>query len=77
MNVWKRNVQMKLKKPFYLYCNVSLDVRIHLCIDIESWMKNDDQYEINDQEIVTFINQDQAPIVESVRVLHNDECRSQ
>ncbi|KAK9688410.1 hypothetical protein QE152_g30925 [Popillia japonica] len=48
--------------------------------DIDSWMKDDDQYEITDKEIVALVDcddndiedQDEAPTVEPLRISHND-----
>ncbi|KAK9685902.1 hypothetical protein QE152_g37592 [Popillia japonica] len=48
--------------------------------DIDSWMKDDDQYEITDEEIVALVNcndndienQNEAPTVEPLRISHND-----
>ncbi|XP_028660410.1 jerky protein homolog-like [Erpetoichthys calabaricus] len=52
--------------------------------EIESWMKDDDQYEITDEEIVALVNcddneiedQDQAPTVQPLRISHNDGVKA-
>ncbi|KAK9716888.1 hypothetical protein QE152_g24504 [Popillia japonica] len=52
--------------------------------DIDSWMKDDDQYEITDEDIVALVNcddneiegQDEAPTVESLRISHNDGVKA-
>lgn len=51
--------------------------------EIESWMKDDDQYE-TEEEIVALVNchdneiedQDQAPTVEPIRISHNDGVKA-
>ncbi|KAM6459279.1 jerky protein homolog-like [Liasis olivaceus] len=50
--------------------------------EVESWMNEDDQYEITDEEIVALVNSDgneiddQASTVEPLRISHNDGVKA-